>query len=97
MRFLAEHHPPPSPPTPSKEQEGVRSRRGSDGKLRGRKRTNDPAPPLDSDIEVSDTTAPSRGTMGQGWQTVRHYRLASQHPCPIHTDITDIGVAFREH
>ncbi|XP_023701185.1 eyes absent homolog 2 isoform X2 [Paramormyrops kingsleyae] len=48
---LAEHHPPPSPPTPSKEQEGVRSRRGSDGKLRGRKRTNDPAPPLDSDIE----------------------------------------------
>ncbi|MFT7811958.1 eyes absent homolog 2 [Arapaima gigas] len=46
-----DHHPSPSPPTPSKEQEGVRARRGSDGKLRGRKRASDPAPPLDSDIE----------------------------------------------
>ncbi|KAM4613332.1 eyes absent homolog 2 isoform 2-T2 [Polymixia lowei] len=45
-----EYHPPPSPPTPGKE-EGVPARRGSDGKLRGRKRVNDPAPPLDSDIE----------------------------------------------
>uniref|UniRef100_A0A8C9T8A7 Eyes absent homolog n=1 Tax=Scleropages formosus TaxID=113540 RepID=A0A8C9T8A7_SCLFO len=46
-----DHHPSPSPPTPSKEQDGVRARRGSDGKLRGRKRASDPAPPLDSDIE----------------------------------------------
>uniref|UniRef100_A0A8C4FA00 Eyes absent homolog n=1 Tax=Dicentrarchus labrax TaxID=13489 RepID=A0A8C4FA00_DICLA len=45
-----EYHPPPSPPTPGKD-EGVPSRRGSDGKLRGRKRVSDPAPPLDSDIE----------------------------------------------
>uniref|UniRef100_A0A7N6BGZ9 Eyes absent homolog n=1 Tax=Anabas testudineus TaxID=64144 RepID=A0A7N6BGZ9_ANATE len=45
-----EYHPPPSPPTPGKE-EGVSARRGSDGKLRGRKRVSDPAPPLDSDIE----------------------------------------------
>uniref|UniRef100_A0A671WW47 Eyes absent homolog n=1 Tax=Sparus aurata TaxID=8175 RepID=A0A671WW47_SPAAU len=45
-----EYHPPPSPPTPGKE-EGVPARRGSDGKLRGRKRVSDPAPPLDSDIE----------------------------------------------
>uniref|UniRef100_A0A669CXE8 Eyes absent homolog n=1 Tax=Oreochromis niloticus TaxID=8128 RepID=A0A669CXE8_ORENI len=45
-----EYHPPPSPPTPGKE-EGVPTRRGSDGKLRGRKRASDPAPPLDSDIE----------------------------------------------
>uniref|UniRef100_A0AAQ5WYK9 Eyes absent homolog n=1 Tax=Amphiprion ocellaris TaxID=80972 RepID=A0AAQ5WYK9_AMPOC len=47
---LGEYHPPPSPPTPGKE-EGVPARRGSDGKLRGRKRVSDPAPPLDSDIE----------------------------------------------
>ncbi|KAJ8358624.1 hypothetical protein SKAU_G00151490 [Synaphobranchus kaupii] len=46
-----EYHPPPSPPTPGKEQEVGPARRGSDGKLRGRKRTIDPAPPLDSDIE----------------------------------------------
>uniref|UniRef100_A0A665VSC7 Eyes absent homolog n=1 Tax=Echeneis naucrates TaxID=173247 RepID=A0A665VSC7_ECHNA len=38
------------PPTPGKE-EGVAARRGSDGKLRGRKRASDPTPPLDSDIE----------------------------------------------
>lgn len=50
--MLAEYHPPPSPPTPGKE-EGVPARRGSDGKLRGRKRVSDPAPPLDSDIEVN--------------------------------------------
>lgn len=49
---LGEYHPPPSPPTPGKE-EGVPARRGSDGKLRGRKRVSDPAPPLDSDIEVN--------------------------------------------
>lgn len=49
---LAEYHPPPSPPTPGKE-EGIPPRRGSDGKLRGRKRVSDPAPPLDSDIEVN--------------------------------------------
>ncbi|XP_036387165.1 eyes absent homolog 2 isoform X2 [Megalops cyprinoides] len=49
--LAGEYHPPPSPPTPGKEQEGVPARRGSDGKLRGRKRTSDPAPPLDSDIE----------------------------------------------
>uniref|UniRef100_A0A669AZT4 Eyes absent homolog n=1 Tax=Oreochromis niloticus TaxID=8128 RepID=A0A669AZT4_ORENI len=48
--LLGEYHPPPSPPTPGKE-EGVPTRRGSDGKLRGRKRASDPAPPLDSDIE----------------------------------------------
>lgn len=47
-----EYHPPPSPPTPGKE-EGIPARRGSDGKLRGRKRVSDPAPPLDSDIEVN--------------------------------------------
>lgn len=47
-----EYHPPPSPPTPGKE-ESVPPRRGSDGKLRGRKRVSDPAPPLDSDIEVN--------------------------------------------
>lgn len=47
-----EYHTPPSPPTPGKEQEGGPARRGSDGKLRGRKRANDPAPPLDSEIEV---------------------------------------------
>uniref|UniRef100_A0A8B9KK40 Eyes absent homolog n=1 Tax=Astyanax mexicanus TaxID=7994 RepID=A0A8B9KK40_ASTMX len=46
-----EYHTPPSPPTPGKEQEGAPARRGSDGKLRGRKRANDPVPPLDSDIE----------------------------------------------
>ncbi|KAJ8259557.1 hypothetical protein GJAV_G00170810 [Gymnothorax javanicus] len=46
-----DYHPPPSPPTPGKEQEGGTARRGSDGKLRGRKRMTDPAPPLDSDIE----------------------------------------------
>ncbi|XP_034389549.1 eyes absent homolog 2 isoform X2 [Cyclopterus lumpus] len=44
-----EYHPPPSPPTPGKEE--VPARRGSDGKLRGRKRVSDPAPPLDSDME----------------------------------------------
>lgn len=49
---LGEYHPPPSPPTPGKE-ESVPARRGSDGKLRGRKRVSDPAPPLDSDIEVN--------------------------------------------
>ncbi|KAM8914346.1 eyes absent homolog 2 isoform 1-T4 [Spinachia spinachia] len=42
-----EYQAPPSPPTPGKEE----ARRGSDGKLRGRKRAGDPAPPLDSDIE----------------------------------------------
>lgn len=47
-----EYHAPPSPPTPGKEQEGGPARRGSDGKLRGRKRANDPVPPLDSEIEV---------------------------------------------
>ncbi|KAK3575019.1 hypothetical protein QTP86_019652 [Hemibagrus guttatus] len=46
-----EYHAPPSPPTPGKEQEGGPARRGSDGKLRGRKRASDPAPPLDSEIE----------------------------------------------
>uniref|UniRef100_A0A3Q2GN22 Eyes absent homolog n=1 Tax=Cyprinodon variegatus TaxID=28743 RepID=A0A3Q2GN22_CYPVA len=45
-----DYHPPPSPPTPGKE-EGIPGRRGSDSKLRGRKRAIDPAPPLDSDIE----------------------------------------------
>lgn len=53
---LGEYHPPPSPPTPGKEEAergGVPARRGSDGKLRGRKRVSDPAPPLDSDIEVN--------------------------------------------
>uniref|UniRef100_A0A8C5FPZ1 Eyes absent homolog n=1 Tax=Gadus morhua TaxID=8049 RepID=A0A8C5FPZ1_GADMO len=45
-----EYQPPPSPSTPGKE-ETVQTRRGSDGKLRGRKRVTDPAPPLDSDIE----------------------------------------------
>lgn len=47
-----EYHAPASPPTPGKEQEGGPARRGSDGKLRGRKRANDPVPPLDSEIEV---------------------------------------------
>lgn len=47
-----EYQAPPTPPTPGKEQEGGPARRGSDGKLRGRKRANDPAPPLDSEIEV---------------------------------------------
>ncbi|XP_028303047.1 eyes absent homolog 2 isoform X2 [Gouania willdenowi] len=47
-----EYHPPPSPPTSGKE-EGLPGRRGSDGKLRGRKRVTDPTPPLDSDIEDS--------------------------------------------
>ncbi|KAF4112630.1 hypothetical protein G5714_007425 [Onychostoma macrolepis] len=47
----AEYHAPTSPPTPGKEQEGAPARRSSDGKLRGRKRANDPVPPLDSDIE----------------------------------------------
>lgn len=51
-RISGEYHPPPSPPTPGKE-EGVPTRRGSDGKLRGRKRVSDPTPPLDSDIEVN--------------------------------------------
>ncbi|XP_047202397.1 eyes absent homolog 2 isoform X4 [Girardinichthys multiradiatus] len=45
-----DYHPPPSPPTPGKE-EVIPGRRGSDSKLRGRKRVIDPAPPLDSDIE----------------------------------------------
>uniref|UniRef100_A0A8C6KWE2 Eyes absent homolog n=1 Tax=Nothobranchius furzeri TaxID=105023 RepID=A0A8C6KWE2_NOTFU len=45
-----DYHPPPSPPTPGKE-EVIPARRGSDGKLRGRKKILDPAPPLDSDIE----------------------------------------------
>ncbi|KTF83284.1 hypothetical protein cypCar_00039040, partial [Cyprinus carpio] len=48
----AEYHAPTSPPTPGKEQEVAPVRRSSDGKLRGRKRANDPVPPLDSDIEV---------------------------------------------
>uniref|UniRef100_A0A9J8BC35 Eyes absent homolog n=1 Tax=Cyprinus carpio carpio TaxID=630221 RepID=A0A9J8BC35_CYPCA len=47
----AEYHAPTSPPTPGKEQEVAPVRRSSDGKLRGRKRANDPVPPLDSDIE----------------------------------------------
>uniref|UniRef100_A0A672NDD9 Eyes absent homolog n=1 Tax=Sinocyclocheilus grahami TaxID=75366 RepID=A0A672NDD9_SINGR len=47
----AEYHTPTSPLTPGKEQEGAPARRSSDGKLRGRKRANDPIPPLDSDIE----------------------------------------------
>ncbi|XP_077458999.1 eyes absent homolog 2 isoform X1 [Stigmatopora argus] len=49
-----EYHPPPSPPTPNKddgERGTVSMRRGSDGKLRGRKKATDPAPPLDADIE----------------------------------------------
>ncbi|XP_031423992.1 eyes absent homolog 2 isoform X1 [Clupea harengus] len=46
-----EYHPPPSPPTPVKDHEGVPARRNSDGKLRGRKRASDPAPHPDSDIE----------------------------------------------
>ncbi|MGH0189746.1 UNVERIFIED_CONTAM: hypothetical protein FKN15_038506 [Acipenser sinensis] len=46
-----EYHPPASPPTPEKEQDSAQQRRGSDGKLRGRKRASDPAPPLDSEIE----------------------------------------------
>uniref|UniRef100_A0A8C6KW31 Eyes absent homolog n=1 Tax=Nothobranchius furzeri TaxID=105023 RepID=A0A8C6KW31_NOTFU len=48
--LLGDYHPPPSPPTPGKE-EVIPARRGSDGKLRGRKKILDPAPPLDSDIE----------------------------------------------
>lgn len=57
---LGEYHPPPSPPTPGKE-EGERGtvsmRRGSDGgKLRGRKKVSDPALPLDADIEVNTPT-----------------------------------------
>jgi len=51
VRVLGEYHPPPSPPTPGKEE--VPARRGSDGKLRGRKRVSDPAPPLDADMEVN--------------------------------------------
>ncbi|XP_067314891.1 eyes absent homolog 2 isoform X5 [Pseudorasbora parva] len=51
--LYAEYHAPTSPPTPGKEQEGAPARRSSDGKLRGRKRANDPVPPLDSDIEDS--------------------------------------------
>uniref|UniRef100_A0A3B5PZY5 Eyes absent homolog n=1 Tax=Xiphophorus maculatus TaxID=8083 RepID=A0A3B5PZY5_XIPMA len=47
-----DYNPPPSPPTPGKE-EGIPGRRGSDSKLRGRKRVIEPAPPLDSDIEDS--------------------------------------------
>uniref|UniRef100_A0A8C1SPM7 Eyes absent homolog n=1 Tax=Cyprinus carpio TaxID=7962 RepID=A0A8C1SPM7_CYPCA len=47
----AEYHTPTSPLTPGKEQEGAPARRSSDVKLRGRKRANDPVPPLDSDIE----------------------------------------------
>ncbi|XP_055070028.2 eyes absent homolog 2 [Misgurnus anguillicaudatus] len=46
-----EYHAPTSPQTPGKEQDGVPTRRCSDVKLRGRKRVNDPVPPLDSDIE----------------------------------------------
>uniref|UniRef100_A0A8C1MR25 Eyes absent homolog n=1 Tax=Cyprinus carpio TaxID=7962 RepID=A0A8C1MR25_CYPCA len=46
-----EYHTPTSPLTPGKEQEGAPARRSSDVKLRGRKRANDPVPPLDSDIE----------------------------------------------
>ncbi|KPP72095.1 hypothetical protein Z043_108947 [Scleropages formosus] len=70
-----DHHPSPSPPTPSKEQDGVRARRGSDGKLRGRKRASDPAPPLDSDIEVSrghpaDSSASSAGPPAPPSRTV---------------------------
>uniref|UniRef100_A0A9J8DCS1 Eyes absent homolog n=1 Tax=Cyprinus carpio carpio TaxID=630221 RepID=A0A9J8DCS1_CYPCA len=49
----AEYHTPTSPLTPGKEQEGAPARRSSDVKLRGRKRANDPVPPLDSDIEDS--------------------------------------------
>uniref|UniRef100_A0A671SV68 Eyes absent homolog n=1 Tax=Sinocyclocheilus anshuiensis TaxID=1608454 RepID=A0A671SV68_9TELE len=52
----AEYHTPTSPLTPGKEQEGTPARRSSDGKLRGRKRANDPVPPLDSDIEVQTLT-----------------------------------------
>uniref|UniRef100_A0A8C2EEI0 Eyes absent homolog n=1 Tax=Cyprinus carpio TaxID=7962 RepID=A0A8C2EEI0_CYPCA len=52
----AEYHAPTSPPTPGKEQEVAPVRRSSDGKLRGRKRANDPVPPLDSDIEVQTLT-----------------------------------------
>uniref|UniRef100_A0A8C1SQF8 Eyes absent homolog n=1 Tax=Cyprinus carpio TaxID=7962 RepID=A0A8C1SQF8_CYPCA len=46
-----QYHTPTSPLTPGKEQEGAPARRSSDVKLRGRKRANDPVPPLDSDIE----------------------------------------------
>ncbi|KAI7808069.1 eyes absent homolog 2 [Triplophysa rosa] len=46
-----EYHAPTSPPTPGKDQDGAPARRSSDVKLRGRKRANDPIPPLDSDIE----------------------------------------------
>uniref|UniRef100_A0A673J5Y4 Eyes absent homolog n=1 Tax=Sinocyclocheilus rhinocerous TaxID=307959 RepID=A0A673J5Y4_9TELE len=49
--IYSEYHAPTSPPTPGKEQEGAPARRSSDGKLRGRKRANDPVPPLDSEIE----------------------------------------------
>lgn len=49
--LAGEYHPPASPPTPEKEQDSAQQRRGSDGKLRGRKRASDPAPPLDSEIE----------------------------------------------
>ncbi|XP_028667680.1 eyes absent homolog 2 isoform X1 [Erpetoichthys calabaricus] len=46
-----EFQPPASPSTPGKDQDMAQSRRGSDGKLRGRKRICDPAPSLDSEIE----------------------------------------------
>uniref|UniRef100_A0A8C1YJU2 Eyes absent homolog n=1 Tax=Cyprinus carpio TaxID=7962 RepID=A0A8C1YJU2_CYPCA len=49
--IYSEYHTPTSPLTPGKEQEGAPARRSSDVKLRGRKRANDPVPPLDSDIE----------------------------------------------
>ncbi|KAK6479499.1 eyes absent-like protein 2-like [Huso huso] len=49
--LAGEYHPPASPPTPEKEQDSAQQRRGSDGKLRGRKRASDPAPLLDSEIE----------------------------------------------
>lgn len=50
--ITGEYHAPTSPQTPGKEQDSVPTRRCSDVKLRGRKRVNDPVPPLDSDIEV---------------------------------------------
>lgn len=84
---LGEYHPPPSPPTPGKE-EGVPARRGSDGKLRGRKRVSDPAPPLDSDIEVN--------TLSQCWKlSVFLYNIyLSRSPSLSHTNFHEVNITY---
>ncbi|XP_061893479.1 eyes absent homolog 2 [Entelurus aequoreus] len=97
-----EYHTPPSPPTPGKEEAergGVSTRRGSDGKLRGRKRISDPAPPLDADIELSyrdqttNRTHTIRAQVPEGCQNEEFFSAYCEDCFPMkQTDYSGRGV-----